>query len=220
MNIIHRNNKYYRYESIWRPTVDDNSRDSMGNLFPWPNEGEYWQDKENFINKLNQVETYVKNRNNYEKYNPSEHKDCVLCEQKRITTGINRMSNTYWEDGLSHYISEHNIKPSDEFVDLINRYQQSRQNKKQTIIRFKGITYKKNEMSYIKLHRNQILIMDALMKHGGYAKKYMDHKKKFIVIPNMQVYWISTIMVWKELLFPEIQIEWIKATKKYFYQEM
>ena len=35
-------------------------------------------------------------------------------------------------------------------------------------------------MKYLKLDRNQILIMDALMKHGGYTRKYIDKKNRNI----------------------------------------
>ena len=32
----------------------------------------------------------------------------------------------------------------------------------------------KENINYIKLEKNQIMILDALMKHGGYTKKYYD----------------------------------------------
>jgi len=34
-----------------------------------------------------------------------------------------------------------------------------------------------NKKKYIKIKRNQLLILDALMDHGGYTKKYTDRKK-------------------------------------------
>jgi len=40
------------------------------------------------------------------------------------------------------------------------------------------LIFKSNKYKYIKLIRNQLLILDALMNDGGYTKKYLDKSKK------------------------------------------
>ena len=82
-------------------------------------------------------------------------------------------ANIRWEDGLQHYISEHNTNLSEEFTTKIVQFKQ-RNNSNKVLARIKG----KKEKQYIKLHRNQILIMDALMIHGSYDKKYEDIRKE------------------------------------------
>ena len=87
----------YRYESFWRKTYNDKTKDSNGKVFPWPTEGEkYWTDKEQFLKKLIGVQNFLKG---IKKFTKSEHKDCLLCGQKNITTGTFNLNNIIWEDG-------------------------------------------------------------------------------------------------------------------------
>ena len=81
---------------------------------------------------------------------------------------------------MSHYISVHNIQPSEEFVDLIFRTRfdplvLSRTPSK----RIKGVVIEKENKKYLKITRNQMFIIDALMKHGSY-KHYVDKFNKNI----------------------------------------
>ena len=179
MNIIFRNNITYYYESFWRKSKNDNTRDSEGKLFPFPTEGNvYWTDKEQFKNKLLSSQVYLKHANKFKKsgYN---NKDCLLCDQKNITTGIFNLNNIIWEDGLIHYIDVHNIRPSEKFIDLIYRFNPSH-NLVKRVLKYGSEIWVENDLTYLKLDRNQIMIMDALMEHGGYSKKYIDKKKKEI----------------------------------------
>lgn len=179
MNIIYRDNKEIKYESKWRTTKDDKTKDSYGKLYPWPKEGKYWQGSEQFINILKLLEEYLHDKNKFFEYD--KHKSCILCGQPNITTGLFQLIDVSWEDGLIHYISKHNIHPTSTFIDTVYKFHPATGNRnKSRIVSFKGSDYIKGTTRYIKLDRNQILIMDALMRHGGYTKKYMDKRNKKI----------------------------------------
>ena len=176
MNTIFRNNKTYQYESYWRKSKNDDQRDSKGELFPFPKEGDkYWTDKEQFKIKLIALQNYLKSKH---KFNKKEYGniDCLLCD-KSITTGTFNLNNVIWEDGLLHYIDQHNRKPSNEFIDMVYKFMPPmKYNNIKRTIKYGSYVYKIENMQYLKLERNQILIMDALMKHGGYSRKYIDRK--------------------------------------------
>lgn len=174
MNAIFRNNTTYYYESLWRKSKDDNTRDSNGDIFPWPIEGsKYWTDKEQFKNRLQNTETYLKNNN---RFDISNNKDCILCDKKNITTGTYNLNNIIWEDGLMHYIDIHNVKPSQKFIDTIYRFDPSPRSIER--IKYGSNFYTIEDARYFKLDRNQIMILDALMEHGGHSRKYIDKNKK------------------------------------------
>jgi len=75
-----------------------------------------------------------------------------------------RLKGFTWSDKLKY--KKQNIP--DEFKDIIYNYHLLKEN----IIHFKGKIAKKK---YVKITRNQIMILDALMIHGGYIKKYSDN---------------------------------------------
>jgi hypothetical protein len=152
----------YKYESYWEIIKKK------------PKEETKWGGQEQFINKLKKVEKYldkIKKSNKLE--NPL---NCKLCDKKNIATKEYKVNKVVWNEGLSHYIEIHNIKPSEEFMDYIYNFNPE---KKQSInVRLKSDIYKIDDLEYIKLDKNQIMIMDALMRHGGYTKKYFDKKNK------------------------------------------
>jgi hypothetical protein len=177
MNVVYRNDVEYHYESFWRKSDDNNARDSEGNKFPWPKEGsKYWTDKDEFKNKLVSVQNYLKSKHRFN-VGAFNNRDCLLCGQKNITTGTFNMNNIIWEDGLAHYIGVHNVKPSNDFVDKIYRFNPESKNAKRTI-KYGSHVYNMEDKQFLKLERNQIMIMDALMRHGGYSKKYIDKKNR------------------------------------------
>jgi hypothetical protein len=176
MNVIYRNNTTYLYESYWRESIDSSQRDSNGKRFPFPKEGnKYWTDKEQFKNKLESVENYLKQHDNFS--NEYKNKDCLLCDAKNITSGTFNLNNIIWEDGLKHYIEVHNVKPSNIFIERIYQFNPPYNSVKRTM-NYKSKIYKMEDIQYLKLERNQIMIMDALMRHGGYARKYIDKKNR------------------------------------------
>ena len=162
----------YKLECVWRKTPKDKSRDIRGNLFPLPKKGNGWSDSKYFVEKLEQVEAMLdlKYLNSKNDFLLDKTYDCYLCEKKNIITKRYNHSVYIWDDGLKHYITEHNIQPSDKFIDVIRNIQT---NKSAQSIKLKGkIKKSTSKISYIKLKHNQIMIIDALMKHGGYTKKY------------------------------------------------
>jgi hypothetical protein len=85
-----------------------------------------------------------------------------------------------WEDGLIHYIKDHNIRPREKFIDAL--FFNTKHSIKKSALRIKCNSAKdieiKDGINYVKLSRNQIMIMDALMTHGGYSKRYIDKNKQ------------------------------------------
>jgi hypothetical protein len=172
MNIIKIDNQIYRYEFFWRNSKNDHTLDYKGNLFPWPIDSSIiWNFKNSFLEKITEVETKLKHK--FMKYKKDEFKDCLLCDKKKITTGIFSINGIRWENGLKHYVKIHNNRPSNEFTDFIFRFG-NEERKSHIITKIKGVSViKSNKKRYLKVSRNQLLIMDALMKHGGY-KIYKD----------------------------------------------
>lgn len=171
MNTLSLNNKLYKFESYWRKSKKDNFKDKNNHLFPFPKEGKLWSDKLQFLNKLHLVEETLIKNNNF-KFKESS-KDCLLCDKKNIFNGIYILDNIIWQDSLTHYIDEHHIKPSDEFIEKIYKHKTTKENLQRTI-NFKSKTYQQEVIKYVKMNRNQLLILDALLSHGGYTKKYYE----------------------------------------------
>jgi hypothetical protein len=162
MNILIRNNKEYKIIGYW----DTDGYDSKGVKFSLPKDNKPWNGQEAFIKQLELVEILLKQMEYYKRY--EEEKDCILCKEKHVSTGRYIWKKFIWEDGLLHYIKKHNFKPDEQFLDLIYFF---KLDKKVKII---GKIKEYNDINYIKINQNQLLIMDALMTHGGYTKKYMD----------------------------------------------
>jgi hypothetical protein len=179
MNVIKINNKAYKYESFWRPSENKKTYDYKNNLLPFPKSGEKWQNQLPFINKLKDIQQHIIRKNKFIKYDKDEYKNCMICNKKNITKGFFQIKNIRWEEGLVHYISEHNIKPTEKFIDLIFAYTFNDTSSKVNIGKFNARIEIKNEKKYLKLDRNQILILDALMDYGSY-KRYIDNTNKSV----------------------------------------
>ena len=180
MNILKKeNNKIIKLESYFKESLKDKTKDDLDNEFPYPKEGKFWTDKEQFLDKLVKVEKFVIFSKNFFNFEKSEN--CVLCKEKEnkeliVSTGYYSLDNIIWKNSLVHYILEHNIKPSNEFIDFIYQYNINK-NKKDNfeVLKLDGDSYMQDNMKYLKVHRNQLQILDALMVHGGYNKKYFDN---------------------------------------------
>lgn len=126
-----------------------------------------WMDKNYFLNKL-----YLVQQNNKTNTEKSQiNLNCEICDRQNINKYIYTYNDVMWESSLKHYIKKHNFKPSDNFIKFIFEL-----NLHSTILKGK---IKNNK--FIKLDKHQIMIMDALMEHGGYTKKYHDLKNINIV---------------------------------------
>ena len=161
-------------------------KDSQGNIYPYPKQHNIWSGKNNFLTILYHIQEKLEKENKIFKIFKKK-KDCLLCKDKNISTKQYIYKNIIWEDGLSHYIEKHNIKPTEKFLDTLylnttiknmSRIINKKNNSK--ILKFKSNIVpdkKTSNIIYVKLTSNQILIMDALMNHGGYIKRYYENKK-------------------------------------------
>lgn len=176
MNTIIRNNKELILICNW---VDkgDKSRDSKGKSFPTPQEGKEWGYKNQFVNRLKYVELILKNNNKTMKID--EPKKCLLCNDNISATITYKFEKYIWQDIMIHYIDKHNIKPPEQFLDFIYFNKLNMPINLTTRVSLeRPINDKSNsDLKYIKINRNQLLILDALLEHGGYTKKYSDPEK-------------------------------------------
>jgi len=176
MNVIKKNKKVYKYESIWRDDRKNLIKDSQGLSFPYPVKNKTkWDLAEIFVENLKNIQEDLNKKKHYKIYNKKI--DCLFGDKKKITTKLFYLNGVYWEDSLTHYIEEHNVKPSLEFIDFIFSYTIIETKKKQ-VFRIPSLTFVKYGKKYFKLDRNQLMILDALMKHGSYDKKYTDKEDK------------------------------------------
>jgi len=205
------NNKEYKLEKIWRRSKNDTTRDAKGELFPYPKEGPPYSypEKEDITNRLHVINTYLDAKKKFEEY--EEPIDCHLCDKKGVSTRRYMYASMMWEDGLIHYIHTHNVKLTVQFKQFIlssndvkkifslsakttlqkidNKHnihdsRQTRQNGRATE-KLNNIVLSKiirDNKEYVVMERNQILILDALMIHGGYEKRYID------VVKNLHRY--------------------------------
>lgn len=176
MNILKIDNRYYKYESFW--SREGCRNDTNEKPFPRPkSRREKWYNLNEFLEKLEQVETFVRNKNNYEKYDKAHFVDCLICNEKDVGRGLYTLNRVRWEDSLYHYVKEHFIEPTEEFQDIIFNFKQFNLVKTE-LKRFNSTVVTTKDKMMLKLDRNQINIMDALMEHGGYTKKYYDEKDR------------------------------------------
>ena len=168
MNTIIIDNTPYFIEGNWRSDISKKTYDDKHVLFPYPKPKKYWGNRAIFLSKLSDVEESIKSS-----YVPTtEPKSCLLCSRV-ITNGTYTFNNIKWDDGYKHYIEKHDIVPTKEFQDFIFTFYI----KKKTntpLFKFKGTLFYKQDIRYIKLEKNQLMILDALLKHGSYTKKYFD----------------------------------------------
>lgn len=178
MNTIIKNNKELILICNWIKK-NDKSRDSKGKLFPTPIEGKEWGYKQQFINRLTHVELILRNNNKIMKIDENiVQKKCLLCDDNITANYTYKFGKYIWQDILLHYIDKHNIKPEEEFMDFIYFNKLNMPINLTTNISLERIST--NKLKHIKISRNQLLILDALLEHGGYTKKYSDPKKSNI----------------------------------------
>lgn len=178
MNTVKIKNRLYRYESFWRSSANSATRDKLGKRFPWPTAVDNksfpnWQHqiKDVFILRLEKVQDHLKKKGKYEAY--KESKKCLICGQINVAKGMYQLNMVKWEDSLMHYVTVHDVKPSDEFVDKIMRYELDTRVTSKKVPRLTGRILQKKGKKYLKMDKNQIMIIDALMQHGS-KKNYVD----------------------------------------------
>jgi hypothetical protein len=142
-----------------------------------------WSGKNFFVTKLKLLnQSLEKHKSNIFPLDIS--RDCQICHEKNITHFMYAYKGYSWLDGLIHYIDKHNAKPPSKFIrfvlnnDPTIRSIKSKCNKSKVLIN--GVNYKRSNFTYLKVHMNQLLILDALMEHGGITRKYKEkHEKKY-----------------------------------------
>jgi len=172
--------KIYKLESVWRCSKDDNSKDMRGKMFPFPVQQMNWTGQMQFIDRLKEIQDHLELHEKRSINLPSKKcKDCLLCDEKNIITKRFVLGNYVWDNGLIHYIKNHNIRPSRDFVDKLFTFDIP----SDTMVRLIGRITTNNEKtsSFLKLEKNQLMILDALMRHGGYNKKYYDSENKNVI---------------------------------------
>lgn len=178
INTVRQKTKVYKYESYWREEKRQIIRDSKGNPFPFPKPGVDWQNRKLFMSKLEETEEALRTRDKFQKYDKDDYRDCLICGRKNVGTGMYELNNFRWEDSLMHYINKHNIEPSENFMDLIFRFQiDPRPIARKAVSTLKGVTVVKQNKQWLKIDRNQIMIMDALMEHGS-RQQYIDKRNR------------------------------------------
>ena len=172
MNTIIKNNKELIYICSFID-IDDKSVDSKKKHFPIATEGKKWLYSNEFIKKIKILESVLKKSYKFLKF--KNDKKCKLCDEYK-STGTYKLNKYIWEDILSHYIDKHNIRPPEEFIDFIlfSKYNTTLKLESRIIVE------KDTDKKFIKINRNQLLIVDALLEHGGYSKKYSDLNNKNI----------------------------------------
>jgi hypothetical protein len=166
MNIEHTTNDKYihRYEGFWRD--DDHKRDLIKNLYPIPKKYKNtWNSQFLFARKLQKIQDNIRNQESTDIKNTK----CRICD-KLITNNEYELKRVHWKDSLLHYIVHHNHKPSFEFMDFVLSHYVGLSDSHITL---PSMTFTKRKNKYVKIDKNQLQIIDALMKNGG-IKSYED----------------------------------------------
>jgi hypothetical protein len=172
-NYIKIKKKIFLGQMLWRSDKDSKLRDIDDKLFPYPKEGKRWALKDDFIKRLQFIQSLIEDKlPNNQIYHLKENiRGCLLCEKKDNSTKLFFLDKYAWDISMTHYIKIHNIKPTDNFIDFIFNIDINKYFKINLIARnFKN----EKNITYLKLEKNQIMVLDALMKHGGYTKRYYD----------------------------------------------
>lgn len=145
----------------------------------YPKEGKFWSGKYFFLEKLTLLEKFLI-KNNKTKKNEIKHQ-CHLCSEKNLDNIYYIYKNIIWFDSLKHYVEKHNIKPPSKFIRFILNNDPTNDSKCQnSYVKLNGTLKKIDKFSYVKIRANQLMILDALMEHGGIKPKYKEkHESSF-----------------------------------------
>jgi hypothetical protein len=95
-----------KYEGFWRQRVDEESE------LPWPNPIESWPARTAFLKSLTAVEA-VAEQEIYRGFSL-----CRVCQCRNGNTSY-RFAEWEWPAGFRHYVEQHQVQPSAEFVTFI-----------------------------------------------------------------------------------------------------
>jgi len=155
----------YMIEKQWRSSKKSSKKDSNGKSFPYPREGVEWPGRDIFTDRLKAIEKILYAKNSFKKI---ENKKCLICGMLDISKIMFVHNRKVWENGLVHYITEHLIEPSDGFKEMVYLYDLTQKKSSERTVKLTGDYYGE----FVKINKRQLNILDALMIHGGYNKKY------------------------------------------------
>ncbi len=154
------------YEGYW-----NHKNDMLNNSYP--NQKHYtkeWNGKYLFAKKLFKIQNSMTKQLEFNRIKISK---CSLCGQDELGDKEYILKRRHWTDDLIHNIVVHNYEPSLDFIEFIlGHYVGIVSDNK---IRLPSLSYTNNQ---VKIDRNQLQILDSLMKNGGYTKKYQDKDNK------------------------------------------
>lgn len=171
MNDILIDNKPYKLICIWRESKKDKNVDDKGKQFPYPKKELEWSGQLQLLEQLKLVQKYLIKSGKQIELDKDKVRECIICKKEEVSTVRYILEKYIWDDSLYHYIKHHNIKPPEDFIDKIWN----------TEIIVEGKIKIKNNKKYLKLGKNQLMILDALMRHGGYSKKYYDSRNEQLI---------------------------------------
>lgn len=177
------NGEIFYYESFWKLDKNEEKKDAEMTDYPFPSQRKKKYDNEmieQFIKKLETIQNILKDRD--KSFRKTTHyKNCLLNDNHiNISNGTYILYNIVWDDSLIHYIKEHNVLPSNEFLQMIDNskiYPNKILIKKQyerNVLKLKTHMLVKENARYIKITENQLNILDALYEHGGNKERYYD----------------------------------------------
>lgn len=177
MNTVSRGKKVVKIEGYW----DDSSKVDI-NKIPYKMPKEFkdnWPSRELFVAKLKKIEQLLTIKKQF--IIDDTYDKCLIDSSHELKHGFYQLDKIRWAGSLMHYIEVHKVKPSDEFINFISGFQPRMTGEmsiKRIVCDDKIIS---GDIQYLKIERNQMEVMDALMIHGGYDKKYVDklNRNKF-----------------------------------------
>ena len=164
-------NKPYSCIMCWSDPISNVNR--ISGTYPIPKERNSWSGKKFFLEKLTILENFL--LKNKQTHHNNLQENCQLCSKKYISKTVFMYKNIIWNDSLYHYVNQHNMKPPSKFIRFVldNDPTNDRKCKNSTVV-IKGKIKKVNKFTYVKIKANQLMIIDALMEHGGVKPKYVE----------------------------------------------
>lgn len=123
--------------------------------------------KNRFLVKLRLVEQFLTYRKKLTKMKLDN--ECIFCNRTFYKNSYFVYKDFVWKTDLIHYIEFHKCVPSTEFIQMIDR----------KYAKIVDRNYQKHSLVFIPMHPNKLSIIDAVMNHGGYSKRYIDPKNKY-----------------------------------------
>jgi len=150
LNDIIINKKLYKLVCGWRKTKSDKAKDYKGKIFPYPTKELTWSSQKHFVAKLKDVEKQLLTYPPKIKMEDDEITKCHICGKEITKTKKFNVGKYIWSEKLRHYIKTHNVRPDEIFMDKIWNV---------------VMNSDKLPIKHVRLSRNQLMIIDALIKN-------------------------------------------------------